>query len=85
MDSAGLAWLVDECEQAVNVIGVCATPIVSGGLSATSAAVRGLHSDVAAVAQRIKHRLQSTAEAASSAASAFADAEARNEDLIYEV
>lgn len=85
VESAGLAWLGAECERQANGVGNCAAPAVGGGLRATSAAVRALHSDVDDTARRISARLRSTGEAASNAASGFAAAEATNEDLLYEV
>ncbi len=86
VDSAGLAWLGTECEQrAAVVLGDGAAPAVSGGLSATAAAVRGVHGDVEEAARRIAARLQETAEAASSAASAFATTEPDNTDLLTDV
>ena len=63
VDSAGLAWLGTECDKrAAVVIGGCAAPAVSGGLWATSAAVRAVHGDVGEATQLIADRLRSTGQ-----------------------
>jgi hypothetical protein len=84
VDSAGLAWLGAQSEHLAGTV-VSAAPAVSGGFGATSAAVRGLHSDVDEAARRIAGRLLSTGGKVSNAAHGFAAAEAVNEDLIYGV
>jgi hypothetical protein len=84
VESASLAWLGEESERLAGMV-VSATPAMSGGLRATSLAIRGLHDEVDEAARRIADRLQLTGEAASTAASAFASTEATNEDRIYEV
>lgn len=79
VDSAGLAWLGTECDKrAAVVIGGCAAPAVSGGLWATSAAVRAVHGDVGEATQLIAARLRSTGQEASSAATRFATTEVHN-------
>ncbi len=84
VDDASLGSLGAECERLAGTV-VSGAPPVSGGFSATSAAVRALHSDVDGAAQRIAGRLRSTRGLVSSAAHGFAATEAINEDLLYEV
>ncbi|HKV19754.1 MAG TPA: hypothetical protein VJR50_12025 [Mycobacterium sp.] len=81
VDSSGLAWLGVECERFAESA-VSASPGVSGGLGATSAAVRALHAEVDAAARRIGDRLRSTGEAASTAGGTFALTEAANEVVL---
>ncbi len=84
VDSTGLTWLGGECHRLAETV-VSASPTVSGGFRATSAAVQALHNEVDRAAQRIADRLRSTGEKVSGAGRAFAAAEAANEDLLYEV
>ena len=84
VDGTSLAWLGAESEHLAGTV-VSAAPAVSGGFSATSAAVRALHGDVDEAARRIAVRLQSTGEQVSNAARGFAVTEAINEDLIYAI
>ena len=84
VDSASLAWLGAESERLAGTV-ASVTPAVSGGFSATSAAVEALHRDVDDAARRIAGRLQLTGVKVSNAARGFAATEAINEDLIYEV
>ena len=84
VDSSSLAWLGTKSEHLAGTV-VVAAPAVSGGFSATSAAVRALHSDLDNAARRIAGRLQSTGEMVSNAARGFVATEAINEDLIYEI
>jgi len=84
VDSRSLAWLGAESEHLAGTVALAA-PAVSGGFSATSAAVEALHRDVDETALRIADRLQATGEKVSNAARGFAATEAINEDLIYEI
>jgi hypothetical protein len=85
VDSAGLASLAAGCEQcAAAVTGGRGVPAVSGGLPATSAAVRAVHVEVDAVAQRVAGRLRSTGQETSAAATGFAATERHNSYLIDE-
>jgi hypothetical protein len=84
VDDASLGSLGAECERLAGTV-VSGAPAVSGGFSATSAAVLALHSDVGDAARRIAGRLRSTGGLVSSAAHRFAASEATNDDLLYEV
>jgi hypothetical protein len=84
VDNASLAWLGAESEHLAGTV-VSAVPGVSGGFSATSAAVRELHRDVDEATRRIASRLQSNGEMVSNTARRFAGTEAINENLIYGV
>ena len=59
VDSSSLAWLGADSERLARTV-VSAAPGVSGGFSATSAAVQALHREVDNAARRIAVRLQLT-------------------------
>lgn len=79
VDSAGLAALAADCEHfASAVTSDRDAPAVSGGLSATTAAVLATHGDLEDAAHRIAQRLRLTGREASAAATGFAVTEAHN-------
>jgi hypothetical protein len=84
VEATSLAWLGTQCDRLADTV-VSATPAVSGGFGATSAAVRALHSGVDEAARRIAGRLRSTGDKVSTAGGEFAVTEAANENVLYAV
>jgi hypothetical protein len=84
VDAQSLAWVGTQCDRLAGAA-VSGAPPVSGGFSATAAAVQALHGDVDSAARRITSRLRSTGDKVSTAGDEFAVAEAANENVLFEI